>query len=182
MNYLPNKILLILLLCFCFPKVLLSQKALTFDSLYNVEALAESKFKLERLRTDKERNFVILFSSYYCTGCFKELEGKIRSSMENLKDSNYSIIGLVRECGGALNKRSTLNHAKGLFTPDKWMVDICLEKDPPLAKTFKEGIFGTLKPTRSPSLLYFHKNKVYFLDYDVATELTKSQLKKLIKK
>lgn len=182
MNFIPNKLLLLLLLCFFIPKVVQCQKIVRFDSLYNVDALGESKFKVERLRTDKERNFVILYSSYYCTGCFAQLEGKIRKTMADLKDTNYSIIGLVRECGGALDKRSSLNNAQMLYSPEKWMVDICSEKDPPLAKTFKEGIFGTVKPMRSPTLLYFHKNKVYFLDYDDATELLPSQLMKLVKK
>lgn len=169
-----------LILFFVVPKIVYSQKIVRYDSLYNVEALAETKFKVERLRTDKVRNFVILYSSYYCTGCFRELEFKIRYIMNELKDSNFSIIGLVRECRDALEKRSSLNSAKGLYTPDKWMVDICSQEDPILAKSFKEGLFGSVKPTRSPSLLYFHNNKVYFIDFDDAIELTQDQLKKLI--
>jgi|GEM_PF-2724645 len=182
MNFIINNLFIILILCFFVPKIVYSQKIVRYDSLYNVEALAESKFKVERLRTDKERNFVILYSSYYCTGCFKELEFKIRYTMSEIKDTNYSIIGLVRECRGALEKRSSLNSAKGLYSPDKWMVDICSKEDPILAKTFEEGIFGTAKPTRSPSLLYFHNNKVYFIDFDDTIDLTQEQLKKLIEK
>lgn len=177
-----TKIIFLIIICFVFPEFLLSQKYLSFDSLYNVEAFAETKFKVERLRTAKKRNFVILYSSYYCTGCFAQLEFKIKETMKELKDTNYSIIGLVRECRGALEKRSSLNSAKGLYSPDKWMVDICSEEDPILAKSFNEGIFGTVKPTRSPSLLYFHNNKVYFLDFDEATNLTQEQLKALIRK
>ncbi len=62
------------------------------------------------------------------------------------------------------------------------MADISTQEDPILAKTFEEGIFGIVKPTRSPSILYFHNEKVYFLDFDEATELTKDQLVELITK